>query len=127
MNWGTVGFYLDVFRLDPRFAVLDDNRRSTDPPSVTGNMNCLLVMIDVHTHEFIDFPCSPKFSKIVDKTSRIASDANDRAIDVNSEGSRRIDLRSCRKRNIWRPGISQRRMKKYKPTHLQPLTDAPAR
>jgi len=115
-----------VLCLDPRFAVLDDDHWSTDPPPITGDMNGLLVMIDVHTHEFIDLPCSPEFPEIIDKTSCIASDADYRAIDVNSEGSRRIDFRSCCKRNVWWPGVNQGRMKKYKSTHLQPLIDAPA-
>ena len=71
-------------------------------------MNCLLMMIDVHPDEFVDLPCSPQFSKIINETGRIASDANDGAIDVNNESSRRIDLRSCCKRNVWRTGRSVR-------------------
>jgi len=83
-----------VFCLDPWFAILNDDHWSTDPPTIACNMNCLLVMVDVHPNKFIDLPCSPKFSEITDKTSCIAGDADDRAVDVNDEGPRRIDLRS---------------------------------
>ena len=84
-----------MFRLNPRFPILDDDHWSTDPPAITGNMNCLLVVVDVHPDEFIDLSCSPKFSEIVNETSRIASDADDGTVDVDNEGSRGIDLRSC--------------------------------
>ena len=81
-----------MFCSDPRFAVLDDDHWSTDPPAIACNMNCLLVMVDEHPNEFIDLPCSPKFSEIIDKTSCIAGDADDGAVDVNNEGPRGIDL-----------------------------------
>lgn len=102
MNLDTKGFYLNMVCLDPRLAVLDDDHRSTDPPAVAGNMNCLLVVIDVHPNKFIDLPCSPQFSEIIDKTSCVAGDADDRAVNMNNEGSRGIYLRSCRERNVWR-------------------------
>ena len=84
-----------MFYLDPRFAILDDYHWSTDPPAIAGNMYCLLVMVDIHPDEFIDLPCSPEFSEVIDETSRIASNAHDCAVDMNNEGSRGIDLRSC--------------------------------
>lgn len=90
----TIRFYLDVLCLDPGLAVLDDDHRPTDPPPVARDMNCLLVMVNVHPDEFIDFPCSPQFSETIDKTSRIAGDADDGAVDVNNKGSRGIDFRS---------------------------------
>ena len=86
--------------LYPRFAILDDDHRSTDPPTITSDMNRLLVMVDIYPNKFIDLPGSPKFSEIKDETSRIAGDADDGAIDVNNESPRGIDLRSCRKRNV---------------------------
>ena len=95
-----------MFRLDPRFAVLDNDHRPTDPPAIARNVNCLLVMVDVHPNEFIDLPSSPKFSEIIDETSSIAGDTDDRTVDVNNEGSRGIDLRSCCERNVW-PSSSQ--------------------
>jgi hypothetical protein len=66
-------------------------------------MNCLLVVVDVHPDEFIDLPGSPKFSEIIDEPSRIAGNADDGTVNVDNEGSRGIDLRSRRERNIWRP------------------------
>ena len=71
---------------NPGLSVLNDDHWSTDPPTITGNMNCLLVVVDVHTNEFINLPRPPQFSKIINKASRIAGDANDRAVDVNNEG-----------------------------------------
>jgi len=85
-----------MFCLDPRFTIINDDHRSADPPTVTGNMNCLLVMVDVHPDEFIDLPCSPELSEVIDKTSRVASNTDDGAVDVNNEGSGGIDLRSRR-------------------------------
>jgi len=100
MNWDTIGLHLDVFCLNPRFAVLDDDHWSTDPPAITGHMNCLLVMVDVHPNKFVDLPCSSKFPEIIDETSCIAGYADDGAVDVNNEGSRGIYLRSCCKRDV---------------------------
>lgn len=85
--------YLDVFCFDPRSAPLDYDHWSADPPAITGNVNCLLVMVDVGPYELVDLPCSPQLPEIADKASCITGDANDGAIDMNDEGSRRIDLR----------------------------------
>ena len=84
-----------MFRLDPRFAVLDDDRWSANSPAITGNMDCLLVMVDVHPDEFIDLPCSPELPEVIDETSRIAGNADDGAVDMNNKGSGGVDLRSC--------------------------------
>ena len=92
-----------MFRSDPRLAVLDDDHWPTDPPAITGNMNRLLMMVDVDPYEFIDLPCSPQFSKFMDETGGVAGDANDGAVDVNYECPRGINLRSCCKRDVWRP------------------------
>ena len=76
-----------MFCLDPRFAILDDDHRSTDPPAITGNMDGFLVVVDVHPDEFIDLPGSPKFSEIIDETSCKAGNADDGTVDVDYEGS----------------------------------------
>jgi hypothetical protein len=50
-------------------------------------------MVDVDPYEFVDPPCSPQLPEITDEASCITGDANDGAVDVNDEGSWRIDLR----------------------------------
>ena len=87
--------YLDMFCCNPRFTILDDYHWSTDPPPITGNVNCLLVVVDVDPYEFVDLSRSPQFSEIVDETSRIAGNADDGAVYVNDEGSGGIDFRAC--------------------------------
>ena len=95
-RFGTlVGLHLDVFCLDPRFAILDDDHWSADSPTITGNMYCLLVMVDVHPDEFIDLSCSPELPEVIDETSRVTGNTDDGAIDMNNEGSRGIDLCPC--------------------------------
>ena len=85
-----------MFCCDPRLTVLDDYHRSTDPPSITGNVDRLLVVVNVDPYKFVDLPCTPQFSEIVNETSRMAGDADDGAIYVNDEGSGGIDFRACR-------------------------------
>lgn len=94
-----------MFRCNPRFSVFDDYHWPTDPPPITGNVNRLLVMVDVDPYEFVDLSRSPQFSKIVDETSGIAGDADDGPVYVNNEGAGGIDFRACCKRNIWRPSV----------------------
>lgn len=91
---------LDVLCLDPRFAVLDDDHWPTDSPSVASNVDCPLVVVDVHANEFVDLSCSPQFSKIVDKASRITGNPDDGTVDVDNEGSRGIYFSPRCKRNI---------------------------
>lgn len=92
-----------MFSCDPRLAILDDYHRSADPPSVTSNVDCLLVMVYVDPYEFVDLSCSPQCSEIVHETRGIAGDADDRTVYVNDKGSGGIDFCACCKRNIWRP------------------------
>lgn len=86
--------------LDPRFAVFDNDHWPTDSPSVAGNVNCPLVMVDIYTNEFVDLPCSPQFSKIVDEASCITGDPDDGTVDMDNEGSRGVNFSPRCKRNI---------------------------
>jgi hypothetical protein len=99
-NEGIVDLHLNVFCRDPRFTVLDDDHRPTDPPAITRNMNRLLVMVDVDPDEFIDLSCPPQLSEFIDETGRIASDADYGAVDMNYEGPWGINFRSCCKRDV---------------------------
>ena len=81
-------------------------------------------MVDVDPYKFVDVSCSPQLSEIVDETGRIAGNADDGAVYVNDEGSGGIDLRPCRKRNIWRPSSQQNKNEGPQTTHPQPLADA---
>ena len=94
-----------MFCCNARFAFLDDYHWPTDPPPITGNVNDFLMVVDVDPHEFIDLSCSPQSSEIVDETSRIAGDADNRTVNVDDEGSGGIDLRACPKQDIWRPVV----------------------
>src|SRR5271169_3889104 len=45
------GGYSDMLLRDFAFTVSDDDCRSTNPTSITGNLNGIVMMIDKYTHE----------------------------------------------------------------------------
>jgi len=70
-----------------RLHALYDNKRSTNTTSVAGNVDRLVVVVDVYAHEFVNLPSSSEFSELSHKASWEPRQANDQAIEVDDEGS----------------------------------------
>jgi hypothetical protein len=74
-----------MLRGDFRLPVLDNDHWSTNSAAVTGNVDRVVVVIDVHAHKFTESPCSPQLPEVCDKASGITREANDSPVHVYHE------------------------------------------
>lgn len=83
----------NVVGVHPWLAVLHDDSRSTDTPTITGDMHRPLVVIGVYTDKFVEPTRSSKLAELRDEFEGGAADTDDSSIDVDDVGVRAIDFR----------------------------------
>jgi hypothetical protein len=76
--------------------ILHNNHRSTNPPSVAGDVDRVVMMVYVDAHKLAERTCSSQLSEVGDKAIRCSREAYDRAIDVDNECARAVDFNATR-------------------------------
>ena len=89
-----------MFRCDLRASILNDDRRPANTATIAGNMNGVMMMIDVDAHKLAKAPGSAKISKLCHKSRRIPGDANNSSVHIYHEDARTIYLRSRRQIDV---------------------------
>ena len=70
---------------NPWLLVFNNDHRTAYPPSITCDVHCSMMMIDVDAHELAESTCPAEASEGVDKTIRKAREADDGSVDVYNE------------------------------------------
>ena len=93
--------YLDVYRSDFWPLIFDNDHWPTNASSVTGNVDGLMVMIDVDADEFAETTSSTKAAEVMNEAVREAGQADDCSIDIHYEAVRTVYLCTCSKTNVY--------------------------
>ena len=78
--------------LDPTLPLLDDDQRATNAPSIRGDVDALLLHIDVDGNEFVDPARAPQATELLDEARTAAGQAEHVAVEVDDEVARGVDL-----------------------------------
>ena len=94
VNWDekNARAYIDVLCRYSRTLIFDDNHGPTDASAVTSDMDCTVVMVDVHTDELAEPASSTETAEIVYESIRESSEAYNGTVDIDDEGIWRIDF-----------------------------------
>lgn len=84
-----------MLRSDPWPAILHNNSRSTNPTTITSNVDSIVVVIDINTDKFTKSSCPSELPELGNKTVGMSRQANDSTIDVDDIGIRSVDFCSC--------------------------------
>jgi len=89
-----------MFRLNPWLLILYNYHWSTNPSSITGNVNGLMVVVDIYADEFAHTACTTNLAEIRHKASRYLGQADNGTVDVDNKSSGRINFCTSDHRNV---------------------------
>ncbi len=87
--------YRDMLGSDSWLAIFDYDHWSTNPSTITGDMYCLVVVVNVDANKLAQPPCSPQLPKVSNEMGGVSRNPNYSTINVNHECMRPVYLRPC--------------------------------
>jgi hypothetical protein len=109
---GRTATHLHMRLLNLTLPPLHNNHRPTNPPSITRDMNRLLLKVDVDADELVDPPRSTKLTEGADETGTATGQAEDVTVEVDDEVAFGVDLGTVEDVDVCREGKPEKRGEK---------------
>ena len=90
-----------MFLFHARLPALDNDHWTTDTATIASNIDCTMVVIDVHAHKFAEPPSTAEGPEVRHKPRGIPSETDNCAVHVDNEGVSTIYLRSCSQTYVY--------------------------
>ena len=84
----------DMLRGHTRQAFVHDDHRATNTAAIARDKDRTVMIVDVHAHKFTNTACTSKLAEVVNESSRVPRETDDRAVHVDDVGVRAIDFSS---------------------------------
>jgi len=84
-----------------RNSLVDDDHRTTDSTSITGDVDDSMMGVDVDGDELGHLSCSTKLPEVGNESNWRGRETDDVSVDVDHEGSRTVEFVSGDERAVW--------------------------
>lgn len=91
--------------LDLALAVLNDDERATDASSVAGDVDRLLLEVDIDADELVDAAGASEMAEGADEAGTAAGQAEDVTVQVDDQVAFGVDLGAVENVDVCEPGI----------------------
>ena len=86
----------------PGSPIFHNDHGTADTSPVAGNVNGTVVVVDIYANELAKPSSSSKPPEVVDEATWVASETDDRPVDINDESPGCIYFGACCKTDVWK-------------------------